>query len=426
MSQPHCDEYDKLSRQQRVHRQQRLNAFTHGAELAAVPDWLPKVALADPHVGPSGDTLVCIFLRGGADGLNIIVPHGERHYYDFRPNLNIPRPDDRKQHARTVDLDGFFGLHPALAPLLPIYHATDLGIVHACGSPDETRSHFAAQTLMETGVSDSYSGWLARHLATLDSGNASPLRAIALSGMLTESLFGAKATVLRGVAQHKLQVGDARRAPIEDALSTLYGDTEALLAGAAEQTLATLALMRQVNAIPRPTLSRPYPKDKLGHALQTVAQLVRADVGVEVATIDFGGWDTHAAQGGVTGGMAKRLAILAEALAAFYEELEPLMQRITVVVMSEFGRRVHENGSGGTDHGHGNMMLLMGKGINGGQVHADWPGLTPEALAGPGDLDITTDYRDVLAELVRKRLKNPNLSAIFPHFQFAERGIVLG
>ena len=422
----HCQEYDQLSRLRHLRKQQRRSqAFTIGAQLATVPDWMPRVSLANPHKGPRGDTLVCIFLRGGADGLNMVVPHGDKTYYANRPTIAIPRPDDHGASQRALDLDGFFGLHPALTPLLDIYRATDLGIFQATGAPDETRSHFAAQTTMETGVADSHTGWLARHLMTLDSENDSALRAIAVGSMLPESLFGTKATVLESTVGHQLKIAGKKAHKMERSLSAMYKQADEILAKAAQQTLGTLEIMRQVNQTTRRTRGRHYPEHKFGKSLKTVANLISADVGVEVATVDFGGWDTHAVQGGVEGGMANNLGVLATTLAAFYEDLEPLMDRITIIVMSEFGRRLIENGSKGTDHGHGNMMLLLGKGINGGQVFGDWPGLQPEQLAGPGDLAITTDYRDILASVLKGRLHNPNTNFVFPDYQIQEQDFLL-
>lgn len=413
-----CAEYETLDR-----RSFLLHGFGAAATLlrrqtANLPDWMPRITLADPHVGPRGDTLVCLFLRGGADGLNIVVPHGDDAYYSARPTLGIPRPDSSGANP-ALDIDGFFGFHPALAPLLPLYDAGALAAVHAAGSPDESRSHFKAMAEMERGVFGGgvYSGWLARHLSTLDTGTNSALRAVAISEMLPASLVGTSAaTAIRSLEEVRLHGPDDERDRLEQAIGALYGRYDDALGLAAAQTLDTLAVLERVDPTYRPG-GRAYPETDLGRALSTVAQLIRLDVGMEAATVDVGGWDTHAAQGSGEGLMASNLADLAEGLAAFYEDLSEHMSSVTVVVMSEFGRRVQENGALGTDHGHGSMLLVLGDHIAGGQVIADWPGLHHEALVGPGDLAVTIDYRDILAEIVTRRLNNPLTEAVFPDYQ---------
>lgn len=425
----HCNEYETVSRRDFLTRGvQSAAALVLGNGLIALPAALPRVALADPHVGPAGDTLVCIFLRGGADGLNIVVPHGDDDYYARRPVLGIPRPDDnRARNGRSVDLDGFFGLHPALAPLADVYTAGQLALVQAVGSPDETRSHFEAMDLMERGATRNgdYTGWLARHLATLDTGNDSALRAIGVGDMLPASLTGAvSATALQSVGDYHLQA-DARAGELQTLLHALYNQEADLLSAAANQTLAAIEALAKVDAVGYTPAGRPYPETDFGAALRMTAQLIKAAVGVEVATIDLGGWDTHVAQGGADGYMANLLTELGDGLAAFHEDLLTHLDGVTVVVMSEFGRRVQENGGLGTDHGHGNMMMVLGGGVNGRRVYADWPGLHDDALTGPGDLTITTDYRDVLGELLQKRLHNPRLADIFPGYTVNEVGLAV-
>ncbi len=419
----HCTEYDRLDRfGASAMRGKHRAAFANHAELTTVPGWLPKITLADQHVGPRGDVFVCIFMRGGADALNIIVPHGESRYYEQRPNIAIPRPDDRQQ-ARTIDLDGFFGLHPSLERLKDIYAQQELGIVHAVGAPDETRSHFAAQHLTESGVSHDNSGWLARHLSTLSSGDASPLRAVSVGSMLPASLFGADAVVVRSLNMHRLRVGKHAADRIGQSLQTMYSQAEPLLAQPAQHTLATLDLIRKAQTHRQQRNPDRYSNHPFARALRSVADLISAEVGVEVATVDMGGWDTHAAQGGTDGVMARQLSLFAETLAAFYEDIAQFRHKVTVVVMSEFGRRLAENGSKGTDHGHGGMMMLLGGGIQGGQVVSDWPGLEPEQLSGPGDLSITIDYRDILGEILQKRLRNTHLDVVFPNYKSVPRSI---
>ncbi len=425
----HCQEYARVSRRSFLQGgMASAAALFFGRNLVALPTWMPRLALADPHVGPRGDTLVCIFLRGGADGLNIVVPHGDDGYYQKRPTIGIPRPDDNSASLRAVDLDGFFGLHPGLAPLQSIYTAGSMAFVQATGSPDETRSHFEAMDLMERGADGSgiYTGWLARHLTSLDTGNSSALRAIGIGDMLPASLSGSvSATALQTIADYHLQGRDEQVGQMQALLMALYNQGDDVLTAAAQQTFATIDLLAQIDTGTYQPRGRGYPEGELGMALQTVAQLIRAEVGVEVACVDYGGWDTHIAQGSTEGVMARQLEALGQGLAAFYEDLQPQMGNVTVVVMSEFGRRLQENGSLGTDHGHGNMMMVMGGGIRGGQVFSRWPGLQPEQLTGPGDLAITTDYRDILGEIIRGRLNNPRLTDVFPGYTTTELGLVV-
>lgn len=423
-----CTEYVRLDRRTFLARSmQSAAALMFGNKLVALPHWAPRISLADPHVGPRGDTLVCVFLRGGADGLNMVVPHGDDSYYAHRPLLGIARPDDRQASAKAVDLDGFFGLHPALAPLDDIYRAGQMAFVHATGSPDETRSHFEAMDLMERGaVTGEYSGWLARHLATLDTQNESALRAVGIGDMLQASLTGTvSATALQSIADYHLLGRDERVGEMQALLYALYSRSGDLLAATAQQTFAAIEVLGKIDTQGYTPAGRAYPDDEFGLGLQTIAQLIKADVGVEVACIDLGGWDTHVAQGGAEGLMANNLAALANGLAAFYEDLQRQMGSVTLVVMSEFGRRLQENGGLGTDHGHGNMMMLMGGGIAGGQVFSRWPGLHDEQLVGPGDLAVTTDYRDVLGEILRKRLNNPLVADVFPDYAISEHGLVV-
>jgi uncharacterized protein (DUF1501 family) len=402
----------------------------------AWPGWMPRLAFAPRQTPPRGDTLVVVFLRGAADALNIVVPHGESAYYARRPTLGIPRPDDRGAAAalRAVDLDGFFGLHPALRPLLPAWQAGHLAPIHACGAPDESRSHFRAMELMERGVDDERgpaSGWIGRHLASLNTGNPSPLRAVGLGQLPQRSLSGAvPVSALRSIADFHLG-GDTRAvAQMRAALGALYGraapDTaQGELSVVGQETLDILTTLQALDpAGYTPSRGAAYPASEFGLGLRQIAMLVKAEVGLEVAAIDVGGWDTHFAQGGSEGLMAGLLADLAQGLAAFHANLFDQANRLTVVTMSEFGRRVQENGSLGTDHGHGSLMLLMGGHVAGGKVHGAWPGLGDGHLVGPGDLAVTTDYRDVLAEVCAKRLNNMALEAVFPGYAATLRGFL--
>jgi uncharacterized protein (DUF1501 family) len=378
------------------------------------------MAFAPEGIAPRGDTLVVVFLRGAVDGLNLLVPHGEDAYYQLRPTLAIPRPDDHRavRTLRAMDLDGFFGLHPSMSPLLEAWQANDLALIHAVGAPDESRSHFRAMELMERGVSDEHgpaSGWIGRHLASLNTGNPSPLRAIGLGEHVPQSLRGSvPVTALKSIADFHLGGDLNRAAGMQTMLAALYSGEDSLGVVGAE----TLKILETLQALDptgyQPAEGAAYPDSNFGDSLRQVAMLIKAQVGLEVAAIDVGGWDTHFAQGGSEGLMAGLLSDLAGGMAALHADLADQRDDLTLVVMSEFGRRANENASLGTDHGHGTAMMLLGGGVRGGQVHGTWPGLDDGQLFGPGDLAVTTDYRDVLAEVCARRLNNGALQEIFP------------
>lgn len=370
--------------------------------------------------------LICIFQRGGVDGLNMVVPHGEAAYYAARPEIGIAAP--RLGSAATaIDLDGFFGLHPSLGDLKPLYDARQLAAVHACGSPDPTRSHFDAQANIERGLvpTGEARGWLGRHLAATATTNDSPFRAVGFGALLQASLRGSSAVAVRDLIQFTLQARPTELPRILVAHNEIYRGA-GLLAGAGQQTLAAVELLHKLNPGQyQPTDGARYPQTPYGRALQQIAQLIKADVGLEVACADIGDWDTHVNQGGVQGELAANLAEFGQGIHALYTDLAAYHSRLTIVTMSEFGRRLAENGGGGTDHGHGNALFVLGGAVRGGRVVAEWPGLQPEQLDGPGDLQITTDIRDVLGEIAQKQLGNPDLDGLFPGYgSFRMRGIV--
>ena len=387
----------------------------------------PRTALAAVAVRPLGEdtphgVLVTVFLRGGADGLNVVVPHGDEDYYRSRPTLGL---------TTALNLDGFFGLHPALRPLLPLYEAGQMAIIHACGSGDQTRSHFEAMATVERGAfreAGPASGWLARHLQSAPWDNASPLRAVALGAMVPDSLHGApSATALQTVDDLRLQGASGRVAALEASLADLYGaEPRSLLGRAGGEALAALRSLEHLSpALRRPANGAAYPADDLGTGLSQVACLMKTGLGLEAACLDHGGYDTHVAQ---SGSLADRLRSLGAALAAFATDLGPARWAdTTVVVLSEFGRRVEENSGLGTDHGRAGVMLVLGgQGIAGGRVHGRWPGLAAAQREGPGDLRVTTDYRNVLAEIVAERLGNPHIAAVFPGLARQPVGVVHG
>ncbi|MBV6393850.1 MAG: hypothetical protein KPEEDBHJ_03094 [Anaerolineales bacterium] len=381
---------------------------------------MPRLSFAPKNTAPRGDTLVVIFLRGAADALNMVVPHGEESYYQLRPTLGIARPDDgrKKKEERTVDLDGFFGFHPNMSPLLEAWQSRQLAVIHACGAPDESRSHFKAMELMERGVDDERgpaSGWIGRHLATLNTGNSSPLRAVGMGTRPQRSLSGSvPVSALRSIADFHLG-GDARALQqMRAALDYVYQNDEL-----GQDTLSIMDTLQKLDPANYQSLitNYQYPDTEFGLALKQTAMLVKAEVGLEVSAIDLGGWDTHFTQGALIGIMPNLMKDLAEGLAAFHADMADYMSQLTVVTMSEFGRRAYENGSLGTDHGHGSMMMVMGGNVDGGKIHGRWPGLAEGQRMGPGDLAVTTDYRDVLSEVLTKRLNNPALNEIFPEYQ---------
>ena len=388
----------------------------------------PLLSFAPAQTAPRGDVLVVVFLRGAADVLNMVVPHGEDEYYKLRPALGIPRPDDNKAKAeeRTIDLDGFFGFHPILAPLLPMWQEGHLGIVHACGAHDDSHSHFKAQELMERGVANEHgpvSGWIGRHLATLNTGNPSPMRAIALGELPQRSLYGSvPASSLRSIEDFQLRGNETAVMQMQAALGSLYSGNDSLSHLGCE-TLDILDTLEKIKS-PVPNSQSPnYPDSNFGRGLGEIARIIKAEVGLEVAAIDLDGWDTHFAQGVQTGLMPRLMTDLAEGLAAFHEEMLNHADKLTVVVMTEFGRRAYENASLGTDHGHGGMMMLVSGNLKSGGVFGQWPGLKPHQLFGPGDLAVTTDYRDILGEICTKRLNNPVLDGIFPDYEFRMRDL---
>jgi len=364
-----------------------------------------NAALAAFGFGPGGKrVLVTIFQRGAMDGLNAVVPYGEQRYAELRPTLAIPR-------ETLVDLDGFFGLHPALRPLEPLWAAKQLGIVHAAGSPDPTRSHFDAQDFMESGTPGRKStrdGWLNRALGP--GANGSPVRALSMGGTLARSLRGAQPAVAVNTLAG-FQVRDQAQAE----MMLRYAQTkDRELRGTAAETFEAVKLLESIHKSgPATAAGAEYPASRLGQSLQQIAQVIKADAGLEVAFADTTGWDTHAGQAQRLEGL---LGDFAKSLAAFHRDLGSRMAEVTVVTMSEFGRTAKENGTRGTDHGHGNAMFALGGGVSGGVVHGRWPGLGAEQLYEGRDLAVTTDFRDVLAEAVRHHAGGIEVAGLFPGY----------
>jgi uncharacterized protein (DUF1501 family) len=397
-------------------RRRLLTAAGAAAGLGALELTSPRLAFADSR--RRGDLLVVVTLEGGADGLSLVPPLADHGYAVARPDVGV-------KPGQAIHLDRHFGLHPGLRPLLPYWQDKRLAIVHAVGDSDGTRSHFEATNAMERGVNVSSTigtGWIDRFMVArgLRSGDFPALSMGRVSGALSG---GAPAVSAWDVREIRLQVSPARQRATEAAMRQMYADVAGPTGDAGRRTLQALDKYARFRQDYRPRPGVTYTPDGLGHSLAQVAQVARAGVGLEVACVAMGGWDTHEGMGGAAGGyMHDQVARLGNALAAFAADLGPLMASTTIVTMSEFGRRVAQNGSHGVDHGHGNAMLVLGGGIRGGKVYGRWPGLAPKQL-DDGDLRVTTDYRDVLGEVVRRRLGGRSLGSVFPDHRPRELGL---
>jgi uncharacterized protein (DUF1501 family) len=372
--------------------------------------------------------LITIFQRGAVDGLNMIVPFGEREYYASRPTIAVQRPNGSDG---AVDLDGFFGLHPRMVSLKPLWDARQLAIVHACGSPDGTRSHFDAQDYMETatpGVKSTQDGWLNRYLHAREHAQATPFRAVALAPQMPRSLQGlAPALAMGQIGQFGIRAGHATDM-VQDSFESEYAAAaDKVLNRTGGQAFDAMRMLKAADpAKYQPENGADYPRSGYGEALRQIAQLVKADVGLEVAFAEAGGWDTHVNQGSSAGQLGTRLDDFSRGIAALARDLGDRMSDVVILTMSEFGRAVAENGNRGTDHGHGNaMMIIGGENVRGGKVYGRWPGLAREQRYDGRDLAVTTDFRSVFAEVVRGHLGVTDTRPIFPGFADTQRlGIV--
>jgi uncharacterized protein (DUF1501 family) len=397
----------------------------HGAfafvSLGFAPSFLARTAFA-AGASRRPKRLIAIFQRGAVDGLSVVVPFAETDYYRARPTIAIGRPG--AGDAGAVDLDGFFGLHPRLEPLKRLWDARELAIVHACGSPDSTRSHFDAQDYMESatpGVKSTPDGWLNRCLqARSDPAGdpATPFRAVALTTQLPRLLQGtAPALAMSQVERFGIRGGQANASAGESFEAAYAAAADQVLYGTGRDAFNAIRMLR--NAEPskyRPANGVEYPRSPFGQALRQIAQLTKADVGLEVAFADVGGWDTHANQGAGQGQLATRLDDFARAIAALVADLGDRMEDTVVLTMSEFGRAVTENGSGGTDHGHGNAMMVIGGGLRGGHVYGKWPGLAIDRRYDGRDLAVTTDFRDLFGEIVTRHMGVADARSVFPGY----------
>jgi uncharacterized protein (DUF1501 family) len=373
--------------------------------------------------------LITIFQRGAVDGLNMIVPFGEREYYAARPSIAVPKPNGAEG---AVDLDGFFGLHPRLAPLKPLWDSKQMAIVHATGSPDGTRSHFDAQDYMETatpGVKSTQDGWLNRYLHAREHAEATPFRAVALAPQMPRSLQGLEPALAIGqIGQFGIRAGQATDMVQASFESEYAAAADKVLNKTGSQAFDAVRMLKSADPSKyQPENGADYPRSGYGEALRQIAQLIKADVGLEVAFAEAGGWDTHVNQGSSVGQLAARLDDFGRGIAALARDLGDRMSDVVILTMSEFGRAVAENGNRGTDHGHGNaMMIIGGQNVRGGKVYGRWPGLGREQRYDGRDLAVTTDFRSVFAEVVRGHLGVADTKTIFPGFKDTQRlGFIL-
>ena len=385
--------------------------------MATLPSFLQRTVAATAGAGKK--KMVVLLQRGAMDGLNVVVPFGEPNYYRLRPTIAIPEPRRGGQDA-ALDLDGFFGLHPSLAPIFPLFQNRQLAIVQAVGSPDPSRSHFDAQDFMESGtpgVKSTEDGWLNRAMQSMPEEHASPFRAVAFGPYLPRTLAGtAPAVAIPDLKQFKMF---GPQQTVEGGFEAMYAQTvDQALRGVGQETFEAIDQLKKINPDAyQAENGADYPKSRFGQSLMEIAELFKADLGLEVAFLDSGGWDHHVNEGGVQGQLANLLRDLGQGIAAFHQDMGDRMADVVFVSMSEFGRTARENGNRGTDHGHANCMFLMGGDIKGGRIYSRWPGLNDAQLYEGRDLAVTTDYRSVLGEVITKHVGARDLAAIFPGFQ---------
>jgi uncharacterized protein (DUF1501 family) len=372
-------------------------------------------AATAPDGGPAKRKLIVVMMRGAVDGLSVVAPYAEANYYRLRPTIAVPRPGEENG---ALDLDGHFGLNPALSALMPLWREGKLAFVHASGSPDSTRSHFDAQDYLESGTPGRKStadGWMNRLLGGLP-GPVTATRAVSIGPLMPRILSGpvAVSNIASGAAGSKATALD--RPQVGDAFDKLYGGNDKYSKAYQQSQQAHQEVMISLDdemtaANGGAPLPNGFPDDA-----ERLAKLMRKDPNVQLAFLALGGWDTHASQGTVKGQLANRLAPLGQGLANLALQLGPLFDDTTIVVMSEFGRTAKQNGNNGTDHGHGNAMWVLGGGVKGGKVYADWRGMDENQLHEGRDLPVTTDFRHVLAQIAEHHLRLPDarLQQVFP------------
>ncbi len=402
--------------------------FIQASGMATLPLLNSRLLLAaggapDNSVSDGQDLVICVFQRGGADGMSMVPPLFDSRYFDLRPNIAIPESGE----SAALDLDGSYGLHPSMASLKPFFDDGQMAVIHATGLTHETHSHFDAQDIMERAdVSEQelFDGWLGRYLSTATANNESAFRAVGVGGAIQRSLLGMVTPVgIQNISSFSLNVPGEKNAELLSLLENLYAGNS-VLDLQSRQAISSIRSLAEIDTESiQPDNGAEYPTSEFGTEFGELARLIKADIGVQAACVDIGGWDHH---DNANQRMPGLLADFSNTLAAFMFDMGERMDNITIVTMSEFGRRAFENASGGTDHGHANVMLAMGNGVNGGQVFADWPGLMESDLVFNGDLANTTDYRSILSELLINRAGVETTDTIFPGFTLAgEQGVFL-
>jgi uncharacterized protein (DUF1501 family) len=391
--------------------------------MSAAPGFLHQFADAATLADTKGKRkiLITIFQRGAVDGLNMVVPYGESEYYNLRRTIAIQKPG---QSDGAINLDGFFGLHPALKPLEIFWKNKQLAVINSVGSPDNTRSHFDAQDYMESatpGVKSTRDGWLNRVLQTSRNDKDSPFRAVSMTNQVPRAMIGRAPTVaMTNLADFSIKAGAYTNSVAGGFEGIWQENAKDGLGDTGKETFEAVNFLKQANPAQfRPENGALYPNSQLGRSLQQIAQLIKSNVGLEIAFTDTGNdlrWDTHANEGGARGQLANFLRVFGAAIAALATDLGKRMDDVVILTMSEFGRTARQNGTGGTDHGHGNAMFVLGNSVKGGKVYGDWKGLKPDQLNEGRDLAVTTDFRDVFAEVSQKHLGNKNLDKVFPKY----------
>jgi uncharacterized protein (DUF1501 family) len=383
------------------------------------PSFLERV-IAETKTGNRRKTLIAIFQRGAVDGLNMVVPHGERNYYDARPSIAIPKPQSGNVDA-AIDLDGFFGLHPGMNSFKSLWDSKRLAIVHAAGSPDNTRSHFDAQDYMESatpGVKSTRDGWLNRYLMSKADPEKSLFRAVSMTQTTPRVLQGSAPTIsMSNLADFDIRAGRSS-ASVQAGFEAMYGQAKNdALGGMGRETFEAVNFLKKANpAQYKPENGAQYPRTPFGNSLLQIAQLIKAGVGLEIGFTDVGGWDTHVNEGSSRGQLSNLLQQFSSGISALCLDLGTRMDDVIVLTMSEFGRTVRENGNRGTDHGHANAMFVLGNDVRGGKVYGQWPGLKSDQLYEGRDLALTTDFRDVFGEIAARHLGSSNLQTVFPGY----------
>ena len=390
-----------------------------GMALSA-PSFLERIALGNALPGGKRKTLIAIFQRGAVDGLNVVVPFGESNYYELRPSIAIQKPESGNAEA-AINLDGFFGLHPSMSAFKPLWDTNRLAIVHACGSPDNTRSHFDAQDYMESatpGLKSTSDGWLNRYLRSKKDPEQTLFRAVSMTKTMPRVLQGTEpAIAMSNLSDFAIRAGQSS-ANLQGGFEAIYArEMNDSLAGMGRETFEAVNYLKKANpAQYQPENGAQYPRTPFGNSLLQIAQLIKAGVGLEVAFTDIGGWDTHVNQGNSRGQLANLLQQFSSGIAALYQDLGQRMDDVVVLTMSEFGRTVRENGNRGTDHGHANAMFVLGNSVRGGKVYGQWPGLKSDQLYEGRDLALTTDFRDVVGEIAARHLGSKEVTTVFPGY----------